>query len=113
IVIAILLAGVIFLGAIETIQRFWELFPSIAAWVAFTPAGFLARPAFVAQGQWGMAVRHLVVMLAYIVVLLGAYTLIVNRSTAAAGAGQSQQRQQGLGLLGRADSPMKAIGPDH
>lgn len=109
ILIPIMLAGFIFLGAIETIQQFWELLPSIAAWVAFTPAGFLAMPAFVAQGQWGMAVLHLVVMLAYIVVLLGAYTLIVNRSTAAAGAGQTQQRQQGLGLLGRADSPMKAI----
>src|SRR5699024_1177674 len=87
ILIPIMLAGFIFLGAIETIQQFWELLPSIAAWVAFTPAGFLAMPAFVAQGQWGMAVLHLVVMLADIVVLLGAYTLIVNRSTAAAGAG--------------------------
>src|SRR5699024_10555820 len=36
--------------------------------------------------------------------------LIVNRATTTAGSSQSQQRQQqGLGLLGRADSPMKAI----
>src|SRR5699024_11918328 len=39
ILIPIMLAGFIFLGAIETIQQFWELLPSIAAWVAFTPAG--------------------------------------------------------------------------
>ena len=110
ILIPIMLAGFIFLGAIETIQQFWELLPSVAAWVAFTPAGFLALPAFVVQGQWGLAALHLVVMLAYVVALLFAYTLIVNRATTTAGSSQSQQRQQqGLGLLGRADSPMKAI----
>lgn len=110
ILIPLMLGGFIILGAIETIQEFWDLLPEIAAWVAYTPAGFLALPAMVAQGQWGMAALHVVVMLVYIALLLVAYTAIVNRATQAAGTTKERQRDKtGLGLIGRADSPMKAI----
>lgn len=110
ILIPLMLAGFIVLGAIETIQEFWDLLPDIAAWVAYTPAGFLALPSMVAQGQWAMAALQLVVMLAYIGLLVVAYNAIVNRTTEAAGTGGERQREQsGLGLIGRADTPMKAV----
>lgn len=108
--VPLMLAGFIILGAIETLQEFWDLLPTIAAWVAYTPAGFLALPWMVAQGQWGMAALHLVVMLVYVGVLLIAYNAIVNRATESAGTGKESQREtSGLGLIGRADSPMKAV----
>lgn len=108
--VPLMLAGFIVLGAIETIQQFWETLPDLAAWIAYTPAGFLALPGMVAQEQWAMAALHLVVMLAYLVVLLVAYNAIVNRATAAAGTTKERQRDKtGLGMIGRADSPMKAI----
>lgn len=108
--VPLMLSGFIFLGAIETIQEFWDVLPDIAAWIAYTPAGFLALPVMVAQGQWGMAAVHLIVMLAYVGVLLVAYNAIVNRTTEAAGTVKERQREvTGTGLIGRADTPMKAI----
>src|SRR5699024_2544073 len=108
--VPLMLSGFILFGAIETIQEFWELLPDIAAWVAYTPAGFLALPAMVAQGQWGMAAVHLVVMLAYVVALLMAYNAIVNRTTEAAGSVKERELEvTGTGAIGRATTPMKSI----
>ena len=110
VLIPMMLGGFIFVGAIETIQEFWQLLPTVATWVAFTPAGFLALPWFVAQGQWGLAVLHLVVMLVYLAALVWAYDAIINRATKAAGTtGERQREQAGLGLIGRATTPMKAV----
>ncbi len=110
VLVPLMLTGFLLMGAIETIQEFWDLLPQIASWVAFTPPGFLALPWFVAQGQWGMAALHLVVMLAYIAGAVWAYHAIVNRATEAAGTSKERQREQaGVGLLGRANSPMQAI----
>lgn len=110
VLVPLMLTGFIMMGAIETIQEFWELMPQIATWVAFTPAGFLALPWFVAQGLWGMAALHLVVMLAYVGVAVWAYNAIVNRAVEGAGTTRERQREHaGVGLLGRANSPMQAI----
>ena len=110
VLIPLMLTGFIMMGAIETIQEFWELLPQVATWVAFTPAGFLALPWFVAQGQWGLAALHLIVMFAYLGVATWAYNAIVNRATEAAGTMRERQRDSiGVGLLGRARSPMQAI----
>ncbi|GAA4112933.1 hypothetical protein [Enteractinococcus coprophilus] len=110
VLVPLMLAGFILMGAIETIQEFWELLPQVATWIAFTPAGFLSLPWFVAQAQWGMAALHLVVMLAYIGLAAWAYNAIVNCATEAAGTMRERQREPaGIGLLGRANSPMQAI----
>lgn len=110
ILVPLMLAGFLIFGAIETIQEFWDVLPEIAAWVAYTPAGFLALPSMVAQGQWGMAALHLVVMLVYVLILLWVYNLIVSRATEGAGTTSEKQREvSGLGLIGRANSPMKVI----
>lgn len=110
VLVPLMLTGFIMMGAIETIQEFWELIPQVASWLAFTPAGFLATPWFIAQGQWAMAALHLVVMLAYIGLAAWAYNAIVNRATEAAGTMRERHRDNvGVGLLGRANSPMQAI----
>lgn len=108
--VPLMLAGFIMLGAIETIQQFWDLLPQVASWVAYTPAGFLAFPWLVAQGQWALAAMHLLLMLAYVALLGWVYNAIIHKATAAAGTGKERHREHaGLGLIGRANSPMKAI----
>lgn len=110
VLIPMMLGGFAIMGAIETIQQFWQVLPAIATWMAFTPAGFLALPWFVAQGMWGMAALHLVAMLGYLAVLVWAYDAVLNRATRAAGTtGQQQREQAGLGLVGRAKTPMQAV----
>ena len=110
VLVPMMLTGFIMIGAIETIQEFWELMPQIATWVAFSPAGFLALPWFVAQGFWGMAALHVIVMLAYVGLAFWAYNAIVNRAVEAAGTTRERQRENaGVGLLGRANSPMQVI----
>lgn len=110
VLIPMMLTGFLFFGAIETIQEFWETLPQLASWLAFSPAGFLALPWFVAQGQWGLAGIHLVVMLGYVGLALWAYHAIVDRATEAAGTTKERQREHaGVGLLGRANTPMQAI----
>lgn len=110
VLIPIMLGGFAIFGAMETIQQFWDTLPSIATWVAFTPGGFMALPWFVAQGHWGLAVLHVVVMLGYLAGLVIAYDAIINRATRAAGTTQERQREHaGLGLIGRAKTPMQAI----
>lgn len=70
----------------------------------------MALPWFVAQGHWGLAVLHVVVMLGYLAGLVIAYDAIINRATRAAGTTQERQREHaGLGLIGRAKTPMQAI----
>lgn len=108
--VPLMLAGFIMLGAIETIQQFWDLLPQVASWVAYTPAGFLAFPWLVAQSQWALAAMHLLLMLAYVALLGWVYNAIIHKATAAAGTGKERHREHaGLGLIGRANSPMKAI----
>lgn len=110
VLIPLMLAGFIMFQAIETFQEFWEVLPEIANGIAFTPAGFLAMPWFAAQGQWGITLLHLAVMLAYIVGGLWAFHAIINKATATAGGTQERERKTtGLGILGKANSPMKAI----
>src|SRR5690625_7513330 len=49
-------------------------------------------------------------MLVYLAALVWAYDAIINRATKAAGTtGERQREQAGLGLIGRATTPMKAI----
>lgn len=110
VLVPVMLGGFIIFGALETIQEFWEFLPQLAQWIAFTPAGFLALPWFVAQGQWLLAVAHLLVMLAYVTGLVVAYLAIVNRATASAGGAPQREREQtGLGLIGKARTPMQVI----
>lgn len=110
VLVPLMLTGFILMGAIETIQEFWELLPQIATWVAFTPAGFLALPWFVARGLFGLAALHLIVMLAYIGLATWAYSAIVDRAVEGAGTTRERQRENaGIGLLGRANSPMQVI----
>lgn len=110
VLVPIMLAGFIIIGAVETIQQFWDILPSVANWVAFTPGGFMALPWFVAQGHWGLAALHVVVMLGYVAALVVAYGAIINRATRTAGtAGERQREQTGLGLIGRAKTPMQAV----
>lgn len=110
VLIPIMLGGFILFGAIETIQEFWQVLPSVATWVAFTPAGFLALPWFVAQGSWGLAALHCAAMLVYGAALAWAYNAIIHRATRAAGTtGDRQREQTGLGLIGKANTPMKAV----
>lgn len=108
--IPIMLAGFILLGAIETIEEFWDVLPEIVGWVAFTPLGFLALPGFVAQGSWLLAGLHVLVMLTYLGLGIWCYHGILNKVAESAGSGQQRERTQtGLGLIGKATSPMTAV----
>ena len=110
VLVPLMLSGFAVMGAVETMQQLWDILPTIATWVAFTPAGYLGLPWFVAQGQWGLAALHLVVMLGYLAALVFAYDAIIRRATRTAGAAETSQREQsGLGLIGRAKTPMQAI----
>ena len=110
VLVPVMLGGLAIIGAVETLQHLWEVLPTIATWVAFTPAGSLALPWFVAEGHWGLAALHLVVMLGYLVALIYAYHAIIQRATRTAGGADATQREQsGLGLIGRAKTPMQAI----
>lgn len=110
VLVPLMLGGFVLFGAIETIQQFVDILPTVATWVAFTPGGFLALPWFVAQGQWGLAGLHLVVMVVYLAALVRAYGTVINRTTRTAGtAGEQQREQAGLGLIGRAKTPRQAI----
>ena len=107
--IPLMLGGFLFFGAVETLQQFWEVLPPIAMWAAFTPGGFMALPWFVAQGHWGLAALHTIAMLVYLAALVIAYDAIINRATRTAGTAEGRQRESGLGLLGRAKTPVQAI----
>ncbi|MGO1182559.1 MAG: hypothetical protein ACTHZ5_07605 [Micrococcaceae bacterium] len=101
--IPLMLAGVIFGTAVESIPDLVDQLPGVAAALLWTPLGSFTGAAWSASnGALGTAVAQLGLSLVWVLAAVGLWMVAVRRSIdRAPNAGSSSRSTRGTGLLGR------------
>lgn len=101
--IPLMLAGVIFGTAVETIPDLVDQLPGVASVLMWTPLGTFTGAAWSASsGAWGLAAAQLGLSLVWLLAAVWLWMVAVRRSIdRAPGSGASSRSTRGTGLFGR------------